>query len=235
MNNLIKNNKLQILGKLSASFAHDARNPLSALKLNLNYLKLYPDIEPDEISEGVNACLEAVERIEALIENTLDFSRRPGDDTKMLDINKIILDAAGIMTSFANRNGIKIVTDLDEIPEIDLHKNKILQVLLNLIGNAIEACSRGSEITISTRFKDQNQCVEVAIKDEGVGIKDSDKDKIFDDFFTNKDQGTGLGLSVCKMILGQQNAQIYFESTYGKGTTFFVMFYLNDKSEGNET
>lgn len=221
----IQNNKLQILGKLAASLAHEIRNPLSAIKLSLEYMKM-SEVNPDLV-DSIDSCLNATNRIQNLIETTLDFSRATLNDCSRISINEVVDLATEIMLPRANVLNIKIEKILsDNLNTIHFNKNKMLQVILNLITNAIEACSSLGVVKIKTYSEsfDKNSYNTLEVEDNGVGISEEDKEKIFSDFYTKKPTGTGLGLSVCKMILDDFDAMIDFRSQLGKGTHFFVRF-----------
>ncbi len=223
MNNEIQNNKLILLGKLSASLSHEIRNPLAALKLNLNYLKMMQDDFDKEAAESISSSLEAAERIQNLVETTLDFSRRPKKDTGLFSLNNIIEKAVQIMHSNAKRRNIRIELFLQkDLPQINLNKNKILQVILNLLTNAIEASERDGVVNVKSSLSRDKNVVLLEVEDFGVGINEEEKAHIFKDFYTNKSNGTGIGLSVCKMLLDEHKAEFYFHSEEGKGTKFFV-------------
>ncbi len=220
----IHNNKLKLLGKLAAGLTHEIRNPLSALKLNLEYLNMSIENFSEEDAECIKASMDAVERIQTLVDNTLAFSRKPKDDYGIFTLNYIIKQAVQMVQSTANRKNIKIETSFNsKIPKLKFNKDKILQVVVNLLSNAIEASSKNSNVAISTYFSENNDPV-IEVRDEGIGIKEIDKEKVFSDFYTNKENGTGLGLSVCKQLLAEHGASIAFESEHKKGTKFFVVF-----------
>jgi signal transduction histidine kinase len=233
----LQNNKLKLLGKLAASLTHEIRNPLTALKLSLEYLAQQKPTEPDDFAETIDECLEAAERIETLTQSFLDFSRKPQKETDLYSLNDIVEKSVFILSGSARHNKILLETDLQkDIPSIRVNYNKILHILINLITNAIEASKKGSRIVIGTRYINQEQKKNVLLEvaDNGRGIPESQKEKIFDDFFTSKKTGTGLGLSVCKMILEDYNAEISFDSTEGKGTVFRVAFALEISGEPYE-
>jgi signal transduction histidine kinase len=217
-----QNNKLQLLGKLNASFVHEIRNPLFALKLNLEYLKLHEDI-PADIKESVEACTEAVSRIEFLIESILDFSRKPRTRTEQCSLNKVTLEAIELAKGYADKKNCVIQKELDSsIDCVSIDKNKLLQIQLNLIINAIEASRESQPVFIRT-FREMNDII-WEVEDYGKGINDEEKALIFKDFFTNKNVGTGLGLSICKELLNEYKASISFESQLNKGSRFFIKF-----------
>jgi signal transduction histidine kinase len=218
----IQNNKLLILGKLTASLAHEIRNPLSAIKLNLDYLQM-SEINNDENVECIESSLEAVNRIQQLIENTLDFSRTPNSDLEDCSLNEIALQAVGILKSVSRKQNVRIITELDEnISSLILNRNKILQVFLNFLNNSMDAL--GTEGLIKVVTSETKDHIYFYVEDNGIGISKEDQKKIFNDFFTKKEKGTGLGLSVCKQLLDEHGAEIKLESELGKGTRFTVLF-----------
>ena len=228
----IQNNKLELLGKLAATLSHEIRNPLSVLQLNLHYLKTYNENLNQENIELINTCEVALERITNLVENILEFSRRPIDDLEVISLNEIIEQSLIILNPITSRQSVNFIKVYEEeMTPLHLNRNKILQVILNLLTNAVEASTRGSKIVVKTKRIEQNGdcCVMCEIQDFGIGISEPDKDKVFQEFFTKKKQGTGLGLSVCKKILEEFKAEIFFESKLGSGTTFFLKFPLDNK------
>jgi signal transduction histidine kinase len=229
MHNKVQDNKLQILGKLAASLAHEIRNPLSAIKLNLEFVKM-SEIN-DEVRESINSCIEAAKRIQNLIETTLDFSRSSINDCVPQSLNDVTVLAIEIMSTRAKVLNISVIDSLDyTIPSVFFNKNQMLQVVLNLMTNAFEAIEKNGTVYIKTYSEklDGSQSITLEVEDTGKGISEENKEKIFNDFYTNKKHGTGLGLSVCKMILDGFNASMTFESQLNKGTRFFVRFNPNN-------
>jgi signal transduction histidine kinase len=212
-----------------ARIAHEIRNPLSAIKLNLEYVKM-SEIN-DEVRESVNSCIEAAKRIQNLIETTLDFSRSSVNDCISQSLNEVVLLAIEIMSTRAKVLNISLFDSLDySIPSVYFNKNQMLQVVLNLLTNAFEAIEKNGTVYIKTYSEKINgsEYITLEVEDTGKGISEENKEKIFNDFYTNKKQGTGLGLSVCRMILDGFNANMSFESQLNKGTRFFVRFNPNN-------
>ncbi len=230
----VQDDKLKLLGKLSASLVHDLRNPLSVIKLNLDYLKMVENELPAEANESIDVCLDALERIQYLIEDILTFTRKNFNGKKACSINGITKSAFDIMRINAERKNIKMELELDPSETIGYYdKSKLLQVFINLITNAIESCDKNGEIKIKTYMEGTDFLI-WEIRDNGIGIMEEDKEKVFQDFYTSKEKGTGLGLSVCKMLLEESNAILDFESTYGAGTRFFIKFNLHLEEENAE-
>lgn len=230
----IQDNKLKLLGKLTASLIHEIRNPLSAIKINLDLIDYYNNELSEEVKESFSDCAKATSRIEELIENLLHYARKSNNVEELLSINEITSSAIKLLNIKATKIRIHIVSELqDSLPKIRVNDNKLLQVLLNLLSNAMEACTTNGKVIISTLLDRQND-VDVLIwkiTDDGVGISEENQLIIFEDFFTSKKEGTGLGLSVCKMLLEEMGAELSVESEVNVGATFSIKFYPNRSSE----
>jgi signal transduction histidine kinase len=225
--NQVQDNKLQILGKLTASLLHEIRNPLSAVKLNIDYLNMLQDEMNDEIRESVLSCRDAVERMEILVNSLLDFSRKSQNGFEIGDINQITENALEILHGAILKRNISVDKKLDHsLPNFYFNRNKVLQVFINLISNATEAVEEKGTIKLNTFLENSNDTDFLVweIEDNGIGIKSENQEKIFNDFYTSKDTGTGLGLSVCKRIIDEHDAKIILNSEYGKGTKFKIIF-----------
>ncbi len=226
----VHDNKLKILGKLAASLSHEIRNPLSVLKLNLDFLKMNSEQYDDETNECIDAAIEATNIISELTKNTLEFSRKNKNDFELYQLNDIITKAIQITQGNAGKKNIIYNLNLNPaLPELEINETKILQVIVNLLSNAIEASSPNSSISLNTFEK--NNTIFVEVIDEGVGFNEILKDEIFTEFYTNKEAGTGLGLSVCKTLLEEHNAEIIAKNNKTKGATFIVKFPLFVKEE----
>ena len=231
-NSDILNNKLQLLGKLSASLVHEIRNPLFALKLNLDYLSTVRSQISNDAAESIQSCSEATDRLMFLIQNFSDFSKKHSLETELCSINDVTQIAVNIMQTNACRINMYIETELQpNLPSIYFQKDKLLQVFLNLITNAIEAENSRNTIFVRTYMDElQNgKAIYWEVEDNGIGIKEEHKNKVFEDFYTSKKQGTGLGLSVCKKLLKEFNSELDFKSTYKQGSKFFIKFNFNSK------
>ena len=229
MEDFIQANKLQLLGKLTASLVHEIRNPLSAIKLNLDYMNMAQDDLPTDIKEIVSESLDAFEQVNFLIEDVLDFTRKPSSKENPVDINLVTDRCLKIITVSARMKGVSIEKEFpDDLPQVEANKNKMMQVFLNLINNAIEASDEKGKIIIRafTKNDDHQNSVFWQVQDFGCGIKEEDKKKILDGFFTTKQKGHGIGLGVCKSLAEEIHSELIFDSTFGVGTTFSIKFKL---------
>lgn len=225
MSDKVHDNKLQILGKLAASLTHEIKNPLSVLKLNLDFLKMSEENFDQEINECIDASLEATDIINQLIHNTLEFSRKNKDRFEEANLNHIIDKAILITKGISNKKNIEFILKFEgQLKPVNVNETSILQVFVNIISNAIEASQPNGRIFINTYNLENQICAEVI--DEGIGINENDKDKIFDEFFTNKEDGTGLGLHVCKKILNEHGAIFNLTNRKDRGTIFIIKFNI---------
>ena len=226
----IHKNRLLIVGKLAATLSHEIRSPLSVLKLNLHYLNTYETDFSDEVKESLEACIESTNRIQYLIESILEFSKKSLDNNQECSVNQLIKKALGLVNKIAANKHIIVNDDCSkDIPIVVLECNKLLQVIINLLANAIEASNEKSTVIISSSIFNENSkdYIKIEVQDFGVGMTECQKKQIFQDFFTSKKEGTGLGLSVCKSIMNEFNGDITFESKLGEGTKFIVFFPIN--------
>jgi len=232
--NLIFENRLHILGKITATLLHEIRNPLSVVKLSLDYLNMHRDELSDDLIETIENSSQALLRIQTLVDNLLFFSRPRAGEEKLCSLEQISNYAFDIIEVEASIKKIAVFkVYASGIPGIKCDPNKLLQIFLNLLTNAVEACTAGDKITIRIFNNPQNSIV-WEVEDNGVGISDEDKKSIFTDFFTKKIKGTGLGLSICKSLAKELNAEITFESQVGKGTKFMLQFHPNSVEQENE-
>lgn len=225
----VQNNKLIILGKLTASLLHEIRNPLSAVKMGLTHLKMMDDELPEDANETVQATTAALERLQHLVDDVLDFSRKSNSNESACCINQVTEDSITIIQGAALKAKIIISKDLTvNLPTINFNKNKLLQIFVNLITNSLQACEIANNksehyVKIKT-FSQLDGSLTWEIYDNGIGISEENKEKIFNDFYTNKNDGTGLGLSICNYILNEYESKITFHSEIEKGTTFTINF-----------
>lgn len=224
---LVQADKLVLLGQLSAGIAHEIRNPLAAVNLNLQVLKRKIALDSAE-SKNIDTALKGVDRISKIVEVTLNFSRPAIPDIQGLDINALLPQTIELVSTSIRRKEIAIDIQLDKnLPLVSADAKQMQQVFINLITNAADAIKTKGKIAIKT-YKEKNtrygegEFVVASIRDSGVGIPPEDLPKIFNPFFTRKAEGTGLGLPITQRILHQHNGIIDVESTPGAGTIFYV-------------
>lgn len=222
--------KLAAIGTLSASIAHEFNNPLQGIHAVLNGLQKRTKINEEDRALLAEA-LEESDRIKNLIRSLQDFNRPSDGRKRWVDLH-VLLDSVLLLNkSDFKGKGISVVLNYAEgLPQVKVIPDQIKQVLLNILANAADAChSNGSIITVKTWLAGENR-VAVAVQDNGVGIKPTDLDRIFQPFFTTKPEvkGTGLGLSVSYGIVKKHHGEIRVHSQPGKGATFTVFLPISE-------
>jgi two-component system, NtrC family, sensor histidine kinase AtoS len=224
---LVQADKLVLLGQLSAGVAHEIRNPLAAVNLNLQILKRkIPDDAPE--TSYINIALQGVDRITRIVEVTLNFSRPAMPDIQGVSINALLTNSLELVAAALRRKEISVDLKFsDTLPLVAADAKQLQQVFINLLTNAADAIKSNGLITVKTYIEKPNKPTEgkyavVAITDNGSGIPPEDLPKIFNPFFTRKADGTGLGLPITQRILHQHCGIIDVESKVGNGTTFYV-------------
>lgn len=225
----VQNNKILLLGKLTAGLIHEIRNPLTVIKLNLDYMKMLNDELSKEALESVDSSLEAFERIHFLIEDVLDFTRKSNNRINRISLHSVTDKCLDIIGIDANKKNIVIEKNIpDDLPTVRMNENKMLQVFLNLLNNAVEASKPKSKIFLNAYVPEANpKTVIWEVCDHGCGISEDDRAKILKGFYTSKSEGNGIGLAVCKMLLDEVEAEMNFDSEVGNGTRFFITFKLD--------
>ncbi|OGW20116.1 MAG: hypothetical protein A2077_00290 [Nitrospirae bacterium GWC2_46_6] len=213
--------KMAVVGRLAAGVAHEINNPLSGIILCLNKLTK-PNVDDSTKESLTHAVDGGLRKIKKIVEQLLDFSRTTVTERTPKNPNKIIDHLLPLLDYQASKNNITISKKSGNVPEIPVDENKLGQVFVNLILNAIQAMPGGGTLTIETALE-QDFCV-IYIKDTGAGIPESVMPYIFDPFFTTKEvgEGTGLGLSISKSIIEQHGGAIAVESIEGAGATFKI-------------
>jgi signal transduction histidine kinase len=220
--------RLSSLGLLTAGLAHEIRNPLVAIR---TFTQLLPERYDDaDFREGFQGlALKEVDRICGLINDLLSFARPSRPNVAEESMNDVVDGIARILETEAKEKAVEIKRDFAlNLPRVWIDREQMKQVFMNLILNAIQAMGEGGSIFISTRLTSGNdpghrgQFVQVEVRDTGVGIPPENIDHIFDPFFTSKEEGSGLGLSISHQIVQEHGGYVAVESKVGVGTTFFI-------------
>ncbi len=218
---LLRKEKLAVLGQLAGSVAHDLRNPLSVIK-NAIYLLNVILLEPEtDIRQTLDALDGAVKTADDIIGSLLDFARTNASDMQEISINQVV-QASLSQIPLPAAPVVNVILDLDEtLPNISGDPIKLQRVFTNLILNAIQAMPEGGRLTLHSQA-DSASRVLVSISDTGVGIREADRHKLFQPLFTTKPKGVGLGLALVMELVENHNGTIEVESAVGVGTTFAV-------------
>jgi len=222
---LIQAEKLASIGRISAGIAHEIRNPLTSVKLNIQKLMLSDNLDEVE-KEHLNISQEGIKYMEKSIKDLLDFTRASELELARFSIEQILEESVKTLADSLALKKVRLKRNFqDELPQILVDGDKLRQVFLNILRNAYEAVDEGGEITISlSLLKERSRkIIKVVISDNGCGIPDKERDVIFELFYTTKTTGIGLGLAIARKIIEQHNGSIQLSENAKKGTSFEIL------------
>jgi PAS domain S-box-containing protein len=212
--------RINLIGEMAAGVAHEIRNPMTVVK---GYMQMMSSkAEPDKV-EQYTIVLEELDRINNIITDFLSLARNKTTEKSKQNLNIIVKNLYPLLHADAAKYDIEIEMDMEEdIPLLLLNEKEIIQLILNLCRNGIDAIGGKGKITIRTCCT--HETVELHISDNGPGIPKEHINKIFDPFYTTKSEGTGLGLAICLSIVERHGGTIRIESEDTKGTNVLVAF-----------
>ena len=229
----IENARLFQQSDLIAEMVHEIRTPLASIS-TIGHLLQHPEISPEQKSRMADTIIQETNRLNDLATKFLNLARlearRFAFQITVFDFNQVIKECYEVLSPEAEENGIEFFLLLDtDIPQLQADRDKIKQVILNLISNAVKYNKPDGKITIRTRHK-QDELI-FSIQDTGFGIPQEELPKLFEKFFRsksteNKATGTGLGLSISKRIIENHGGKIEVESKLNVGTTFTIHLKL---------
>ena len=217
--------RLASLGTLTAGLAHEIRNPLVAIK---TFTQLLPErLEDEEFrNHFLNIASGEVDRISALVTELLEFARPSEPKFELENINEILDGMILLISSETKSKHINIAKDYGtDLSPITIDREQMKQVFLNMLLNAIEATPGNGKIVVKTRSfikPDGEPYIQIEFTDNGCGIAPEYLEDIFTPFFTTKEKGSGLGLSISNQIIQDHKGYIDVESQLNKGTSFFI-------------
>ena len=212
--------RLAALGTLSAGLAHEIKNPLSAIK---TFIQLLPKkLESPSFMEKFNITVpREIDRINQLVEDLLELTRRRMRPMVTLDVNRLILQAIDLHGEEMEKKHIIFEDHLDRtILSIHGDSEMLYRAFSNLVINAIQAMPNGGSLTISSEQEPSSPMVKITFRDTGIGMDEKTSKNLFNPFFTTKDKGVGLGMALTHKIIEDHRGTIEVMSEKGKGTTF---------------
>jgi len=222
---LMQSSKLASLGQLAAGVAHELNNPLTTM---IGYAQLIAmKNKSPEWAENLNKIIADGKRAKTIIENMLEFSHSQKPKKELVDINKTIHDTITLLGKQLVIHNIELVENYAlNLAPVYCDRGQIQQVFLNLLQNAFDAIvitKKGDKITIKTKHSSEKNLI-VEVHDNGPGMPEDVRQRVFDPFYTTKPpgQGTGLGLSISYKIIQRHEGKIQVSSEQGKGTTFTI-------------
>ncbi len=216
---LVHQEKMSAFGQLAAGLAHEIGNPLASISSELEIMELEPDAGSSAASLPV--LREQVQRVARLLRSLTDFSRKEEHGAAVVPAGELVEDVLRLVRSDPRCRGVAVTSDLGDVPAIACRRDPLIQMLLNLCLNALDAL--GGRGTLRVGASATAEVVELTVEDDGPGIEPRLLDRIFDPFFTTKPpgRGTGLGLFVTRRIAADLGGAIRVESRPGR--TLFVL------------
>jgi signal transduction histidine kinase len=229
---LIQSAKLAAIGELAASVAHELNNPLTVI-LGTTCL-LRRDSTNGPLDTQLALVEEQAMRAGKITRNLLDFARKREPRHEPVNVNVLVPRALELVESKLRRRPVEVETRLTpNLPAMLGDADQLTQVLINLVGNAIDAMSKGGRLVVTTGLRPETDSVVVSVSDTGMGISEDQLPHIFEAFYTTKPEGkgTGLGLSVTAGIVKAHSGTIEVDSEPGRGTTMRVCLPLSSVHE----
>ncbi len=224
---LRRSEHLASLGMLLARVAHEVRNPLAGIRSTAQLWKRLP--EESRTPESLDAVVDAVDRINALVSQLLYFSRSETAARQSVDLNDVVREAFELLRAQAAQQNVRVDVDLEpDLPKIRGSAAGLRQVVLNLATNALQAIPQSGRLACRTRHLASTHVVELEIADTGPGIDPEVRARLFEPFFTMRPQGTGLGLSLCREIVLQHDGTIDLIPATPHGTVCRVVLPVEE-------
>jgi len=215
---LFESEKLVSIGQLASGIAHEIRNPLTSMKMNLQGLKRSSELN-EKNQRRMTICLDEIDRLDGIVSEVMHFARRTKLTVMPTDAKRLINASLDLAKSELKDKEIEINVRIEEgIPEIKVDENRILRVLINLFINASQAMEKGGIITVTA--EPYGAGVEIQVADNGPGIPEEMRRESFNPFFTTKAGGTGLGLANALKFVQEHGGELDCSSEVGMGTTF---------------
>ncbi|GAB4375032.1 MAG: hypothetical protein Kow0062_13640 [Acidobacteriota bacterium] len=218
-------NQLAHLGTLASGLAHEIRNPLNAMNLNLQLLE--EELASGELSSETLSMLRSsrseVERLERLVKDFLAYARPRSSRKVETSLVELVAEVVRFQRPQFERGGVDLVLEQEKgVPRVLVDQSLVRQALINVLQNALEVSPRGERVVVRVGTTDHGDaCVEV--RDRGPGIEPADRERIFEVFYSNKPAGSGLGLPIAQRAVEGHGGRIEVDSTPGEGSTFRIV------------
>jgi signal transduction histidine kinase len=234
---LVRHEKLAVMGQLAGSVGHELRNPLAVINNAVYFLKLVQPDAGEKIREYLDMIEREIHNAEMIIADLLDFARVPSADREAVSVSDLIHQTLERFPASAN---VEVTLDIpSDLPRVFVDRRQMIQVLGNLTVNACQAMKAGGKLTILSRLEETMDdgpltvdgkpssvhrlpSIVISVNDTGVGIPVENIKKLFEPLFTTKAKGIGLGLAVSRKLIEVNGGRIEVQSEAGVGTTFTV-------------
>ncbi len=223
---LLQSEKMAVMGKLAADVAHSIRNPMTSIKMRLFSLERSLELTQTQ-QDDLEVVSEEMRRLDNIVRNFLEFSRPPKLKMRKVNISEILDMTFQLLAHRLERENVEVERPHRyTLPEIEADPELLKEVVVNLMVNALDAMKDGGKIRITGEeavAEEIGRAVLIRISDTGPGIPESIQEKVFEPFFSTKDEGTGLGLAIAKRIIEEHRGRIMLQSEEGEGASFTII------------
>ena len=219
----LEREKSMLLEEMASGLAHEIRNPLGSIKGAAQCMRSEADTTDNR--KLLDVIIEETDRLSNVVSQFLNYAKPYTIDAKMQNINSIIEKVISLIKANNLSENIAIRKNImSGLPEANVDGEQLMQVILNIAYNGIEAMPEGGILSFTTSKKGnrEKESIEIAIQDTGRGIEEKDMKNIFKPFYTTREKGIGLGLSICRKIIKRHGGSIEVKSYPGRGTTFYI-------------
>jgi two-component system nitrogen regulation sensor histidine kinase NtrY len=226
LSELIKAQRMLVWREVAKRIAHEIKNPLTPIQISLQRILRSLEQPPDKfrtiVEDSLNIISQEFDSIKQLAEEFANFARLPEIKFTQGDINEILEKMLAVYTSIYQNVRFKVKLDVELPTLVKLDVEQIKRVLVNILDNALESGGKEGEVEISTRYNSESKFIIVEIADNGPGISDEDKEKVFLPYFSKKSSGTGLGLAIAHNIIEEHNGLISVVDNQPRGARFII-------------
>jgi len=228
---LLQTERMALVGKLAAEVAHSIRNPMTSIKMRL--FSLERTLGPSKAREDFEVISEEMRHLDNIVRNFLEFSRPPKLQVQKVNVSEIVDNTLQLLEKRLERYGVKVERERhNSLPKIEADPELLKEVMVNLIVNACDAMQEGGRILITEEeglAERMGRAVLIQFADTGSGIPDQLREKIFQPFFTTKEEGTGLGLSIAARIVEEHGGRLEVRSEEKLGSTFIITLPVKEE------
>jgi len=214
------------VGLLASRLAHEIRNPLNAMNMNLQMLEEELQAQSEPLGQDPRELLEStkseVKRLARLVDNFLSYARPSTPRLEPRDLNALARELVRLLDADFRQHGVQLVLDLEPLlPHVESDETQLKQAMINLLVNARQVLGEGGIVTLKTRAGSRGEVV-LEVQDNGPGVPPDARERIFEVFYSGRGGGTGLGLPIAKQIVERHGGTIELAATDGPGTTFRI-------------
>jgi PAS domain S-box-containing protein len=220
---LLQKERTQAIANFGESVAHEIRNPLNSIHMNVQLLReglQDADVEPAQLDRTAATVLREIKRLDRVVRDFVQYSRPPGLDLQPGSVNHLVRAALDLLDAQIRKKGIQVETRLESARPVRMDKDRMQRVFYNVLLNAIQVLPEGGRITCRSQDEGGKCCLEFS--DNGPGFDAGKSERIFELFYTTKQGGTGLGLPLANRIVEEHGGRLAVASEPGNGATFAI-------------